>query len=100
MKCKKNKQAFKLQEETIAFIKQYMLEELNITTPIDMETLQKIETKCFELDEEFASKEINSGYVMLDETKCRGAGNAEKDIFNAIESGQIDFDDLNKRLGL
>lgn len=97
---KKPKEIKRLQDSTIKFIKDYMIEELQIKTLINEDILQDIENKCFEYSDEFAEKELNPNYVITNEEKCHEADRAEADIFNVLENYICDYNDLNNRLGL
>lgn len=97
---KKPKEIKRLQDSTIKFIKDYMIEELQIKTLINEDILQDIENKCCENSDELAEKELNSNYVITNEEKCREADRAEADIFNVLENYICDYNDLNNRLGL
>lgn len=98
MELKKEK--IKISDRSITFIKKYMIEEFNISSPINEEMLINIGDKCFEYDEQLATKELHPDYVIEDINKCKEAGFVEAEIFNDVENYVVDYDDLNQKLGL
>lgn len=95
----KNKDKVFLSETSINFIKNYLIEEMNITKPIDEEKLAEIEDVCNDYGDLLASKEINPE-IVINEEKCLLADKVGSEIYSAIENSIIDYNDLNKKLGL
>lgn len=102
---KKSKEVkiFKLSDESIKFIKIYLLKELNVTTKVDMDTLDEFISVAFDweslmVDEngkdktyDYPERERNE---MADRFVSEVSGKLSTDLWIP------DFDDLNKKLGL
>lgn len=94
------KQIKSLSDCTINFIKKYALGDLSISKPIDENMLVDILWYCADCYDEFADKECNPDFVIKDKQKCLLARDAETDIYNTMEYSIVDYEDLNKKLGL
>ena len=95
----KNKDKVFLSETSINFIKNYLIEEMNITKPIDEEKLAEIEDVCNDYGDLLASKEINPE-IVINEEKCLLADKVGSEIYSAIENSIIDYKEKKKKLGL
>lgn len=98
-KEKNGKQIVCLSDKCVEFIKKYLITEMSITKPIDENTLSDIESVCFDYDDMLASKELDPN-LNIDEEKCKIACDLVGEIYSALEYNMVDYDDLNKRLGL
>lgn len=86
---------FKLSEDTIEFIKKYVMEELSIKNDITEEDIEDIVDFCagYEclLAEDGSNKEFNI-------TKCLEASKVVADITGKWSNSKVDLVDLNARL--
>lgn len=99
-KKEKEKKMVKLSDKTINFIKKYMINELSISSPINEDVLNDIYYRCTDYDDKLAMREEGMALEPIEEEKCLMASDVEEELFIAIEKNVVDFDDLNKRLGL
>lgn len=99
-KKEKEKKIVKLSDKTINFIAKYMIKELSISSPINKDVLDDIYYRCIDYDDKLAMREEGMVLEPVEEEKCLMASDVEGELFIAIEKNNIDFDDLNNRLGL
>ncbi len=99
-KKEKKKKIVKLSVKIVDFIKRYMLDELSINKPINVDILEDIYYRCIDCDDKLAMREEGLDLEPSEEEKCLMAYDIEGELFIAIEKNNIDFDDLNNRLGL
>ena len=102
---KKNKcvNVFKLSDEAIEFIKIYLLKELNVTTKVDMDTLDDFVSVAFDWESEMVDENGNDKtYDYPNKERNEMADRFVSEISGKLstDSWIPDFDDLNKRLGL
>lgn len=95
----KEKEIICLSDKCINYINKYLLQEMNITSPINEEMLSNIEDECNEYNDLLAGKELGST-IQIDKQRCLLAGEVAEEIYSAIEFNKIDYNDLNKRLNL
>ncbi len=95
----KEKEIICLSDKCINYINKYLLQEMNITSPINEEMLSNIEDECNEYNDLLAGKELDST-IQIDKQRCLLAGEVAEEIYSAIEFNKIDYNDLNKRLNL
>ena len=93
----------KLSDKSVDFIKNVVIKELNITTPIGVREICDIEDWIYELENLRYDEEGNK--VVLDEKvefKIKQAQSLLSDLMSIWDSKNlvVDFDDLNEKLGL
>jgi hypothetical protein len=102
---KKNKKinVFKLSDESIEFIKTYLLNELNIATMIDMDILDDFVSVAFDWESEMVDENgHDKTYEYPNKTRNEMADRFVSEVSGKLSTGLWipDFDDINKRLGL
>lgn len=102
---KKNKkvQFFRVSDEAVEFIRKYLLQECNVTSKIDGDTLDDFLSVAFDWETEMVDENgYDKTYDYPDKDRNERADRFVSEISGKWSSGLWvpDFDDLNKRLGL
>ncbi len=102
-KKKKEVKVFELSEEAINFIKTYLLKECNITTKIDRDTLDQFVVVASNWESGMVDENGNDiTYDYPDKEKNEMADRFVSEVSGKLASDYwtVDFDELNKKLGL
>lgn len=90
-----------LSESALQFFKNYILIDMGITEPIDHMMLCKIEDKLYEYEDDNISEdgtEKPDDHPFFERNKKASEVLAE--LYGIWNDGDVDYDNLNKRLGL
>ena len=90
-----------LSESAVLFFKNYILNDMEITTRIDNMMLCEIEDKLREYEDDNINEdgtEKTDDYPFFERNKIAGEILAE--LYGIWTDGDVDYDNLNKRLGL
>jgi len=102
-KKKKEVKVFELSEEAINFIKTYLLKECNITTKIDRDTLDQFVVVAFNWETDMVDENGNDiTYDYPEKERNEMADRFVSEVSGKLASDYwtVDFDELNKKLGL
>lgn len=93
--------SYVLSESAVLFFKNHIMNDMEITTPIDNMTLCEIEDKLYEYEDDNINEdgtEKTNDYPFFERNKKASEILAE--LYGIWTDGDVDYDNLNKRLGL
>lgn len=98
---KTNKKSAVLSEDAVQFFKKHIVNDMCIINSIDNIMLCKIEDKLYEYEDDNINEdgtEKSTDYLFFERNKKASEILAE--LYSIWNDGDVDFDDLNRRLGL